>query len=247
MATPKHYAYVKIAEGCDYKCAFCIIPTLRGEYRSRPGDSIVREARALAARGVKELLLISQDTTFYGIDRQRARRARPAAARAERDRRPRVDPAALPLSDHDRRRDAGGDGGVRQGLQLHRPAAAARVERGAQADEAARHARRPTTRCSTRIRERVPGVALRTTFIVGFPGETEADVDELCALRRRSRVRPCRRLHLLARGRHLGLSSSTTMCRRGRRRRGGARVMGLQKKLVRKRQQRARSASGSGS
>src|SRR4051794_13883479 len=70
LATPKHYAYVKIAEGCDYKCAFCIIPTLRGEYRSRPGDSIVREARALAERGVKELLLISQDTTFYGIDRK---------------------------------------------------------------------------------------------------------------------------------------------------------------------------------
>ena len=69
LATPKHYAYVKIAEGCDYKCAFCIIPTLRGHYRSRPADSIVREARALAARGVKELLLISQDTTFYGVDR----------------------------------------------------------------------------------------------------------------------------------------------------------------------------------
>src|SRR6185369_11003065 len=69
LATPKHYAYVKIAEGCDYKCAFCIIPTLRGKYRSRPSDSIVTEARALAARGVKELLLISQDTTFYGIDR----------------------------------------------------------------------------------------------------------------------------------------------------------------------------------
>src|ERR1700686_2752926 len=69
LATPKHYAYVKIAEGCDYKCAFCIIPTLRGAYRSRPADSIVREARGLAERGVKELLLISQDTTFYGIDR----------------------------------------------------------------------------------------------------------------------------------------------------------------------------------
>src|SRR5256885_2392073 len=69
LATPKHYAYVKIAEGCDYKCAFCIIPTLRGHYRSRPADSIVREARSLAARGVKEILLISQDTTFYGIDR----------------------------------------------------------------------------------------------------------------------------------------------------------------------------------
>ncbi len=69
LATPRHYAYVKIAEGCDYKCAFCIIPTLRGNYRSRPADSIVREAEALAARGVKELLLISQDTSFYGIDR----------------------------------------------------------------------------------------------------------------------------------------------------------------------------------
>src|SRR5204863_2551183 len=69
LATPKHYAYVKIAEGCDYKCAFCIIPTLRGAYRSRPADSILREARRLAERGVKELLLISQDTTFYGIDR----------------------------------------------------------------------------------------------------------------------------------------------------------------------------------
>src|SRR5262249_7161294 len=69
LATPRHYAFLKIAEGCDYKCAFCIIPKLRGNYRSRPADSIVREARALAARGVKELLLISQDTTFYGIDR----------------------------------------------------------------------------------------------------------------------------------------------------------------------------------
>ena len=58
LATPKHYAYVKIAEGCDYKCAFCIIPTLRGKYRSRPSDSIVTEARPLGARGVKELLHI---------------------------------------------------------------------------------------------------------------------------------------------------------------------------------------------
>src|ERR671924_1587648 len=67
-ATPKHYAYLKIAEGCDYKCAFCIIPKLRGSYRSRPVETIVREARSLAARGVRELILISQDTTFYGRD-----------------------------------------------------------------------------------------------------------------------------------------------------------------------------------
>src|SRR5262249_29097555 len=69
LATPRHYAYVKIAEGCDYKCAFCIIPTLRGHYRSRPIESIVHEARMLAKRGVKEILLISQDTSFYGVDR----------------------------------------------------------------------------------------------------------------------------------------------------------------------------------
>ncbi|MBA3888024.1 MAG: radical SAM protein, partial [Acidobacteria bacterium] len=69
LSTPRHFAYVKVAEGCDYTCAFCIIPTLRGQYRSRTTDSIVREARALAARGVRELLLISQDTTFFGIDR----------------------------------------------------------------------------------------------------------------------------------------------------------------------------------
>ena len=69
LVTPKHYAYVKVAEGCDYTCAFCIIPTLRGHYRSRDPESIVTEARRLAARGVRELLLISQDTTFYGVDR----------------------------------------------------------------------------------------------------------------------------------------------------------------------------------
>ncbi|MGE5359395.1 MAG: radical SAM protein, partial [Bacteroidales bacterium] len=69
LTTPAHYAYVKVAEGCDYKCAFCIIPTLRGPYRSRPADSILEEAAALARRGVRELILISQDTTFYGVDR----------------------------------------------------------------------------------------------------------------------------------------------------------------------------------
>jgi ribosomal protein S12 methylthiotransferase len=84
LATPRHYAYIKIAEGCDYKCAFCIIPTLRGHYRSRPADSIVREARELASRGVKEVLLISQDTSFYGNDR--GERGALAAARSSSSR-----------------------------------------------------------------------------------------------------------------------------------------------------------------
>jgi ribosomal protein S12 methylthiotransferase len=178
MATPKHYAYVKIAEGCDYKCAFCIIPTLRGEYRSRPGDSIVREARALAARGVKELLLISQDTTFYGIDRHE----RGALGRLLRE-----------LNTID------GLEWIRL-LYLYPTtidddtlAAMAECEKICNyIDLPLQHAsnavlkrmKRPGTRQSydtllTRIRERVPGVALRTTFIVGFPGETEADTEEL--------------------------------------------------------------------
>ncbi len=141
LATPRHYAYVKIAEGCDYKCAFCIIPTLRGHYRSRPAESIVARPSVLPRGGVKELLLISQDTSFYGVDRGE----RGALARLlrdlNRDRRPRVDPHALPLSDHDRRRRAGCDGGEREGLQVHRPAAAACVRRRVEADEAAGHAR----------------------------------------------------------------------------------------------------------
>src|SRR4030095_737991 len=68
LATPKHFAYVKIAEGCDHTCAFCAIPQMRGKYRSRRAASIVREAEQLAAQGVKELILISQDSTQYGLD-----------------------------------------------------------------------------------------------------------------------------------------------------------------------------------
>ena len=179
-ATPRHYAYVKIAEGCDYKCAFCIIPTLRGKYRSRPGDSIVTEARALAARGVKELLLISQDTTFYGIDRQE----RGALARLLRQ-----------LNAID------GLEWIRL-LYLYPTtideetlAAMAECDKVCKyIDLPLQHAsnavlkrmKRPGTRQSyntllARIRARVPGVALRTTFIVGFPGETDADAEELCA------------------------------------------------------------------
>ena len=178
FATPRHYAYVKIAEGCDYKCAFCIIPTLRGAYRSRPSESIVREARALAARGVKELLLISQDTTFYGVDR----RERGALARLLRE-----------LNAID------GLEWIRL-LYLYPTtideatlAAMAECEKVCKyidlplqhaSNDVLRRMKRPGTRQAydrllARIRERVPGVALRTTFIVGFPGETDADVDEL--------------------------------------------------------------------
>ena len=179
LATPRHYAYLKIAEGCDYKCAFCIIPKLRGQYRSRPAESILQEARALASRGVKELILISQDTTFYGIDRQE----RGALGRLLRA-----------LNEID------GLEWIRL-LYLYPTtinedmlSAMAECEKVCKyIDLPLQHAsnpvlkrmKRPGTRQSydrllSQIRARVPGVALRTTFIVGFPGESRDDVEELC-------------------------------------------------------------------
>ena len=171
---------MKIAEGCDYNCAFCIIPKLRGAYRSRDEASVVAEARALAARGVKELLLVSQDTTFYGIDRDRQDRgalgrllrALNAIDGLEWIRLLYLYPTTIT------RRDDRRDGGVRKGRALHRPAAAARVGGDAQAHAPARHAPSYETLLAN-LRHALPGVTLRTTFVVGFPGETEADVDEL--------------------------------------------------------------------
>ena len=178
LTTPRHFAYVKVAEGCDYTCAFCIIPTLRGKFRSRDAHSIVREARSLAARGVKELLLISQDTTFYGIDKGE----RGALARLLRE-----------LN-------------AVEGLEWIRLlylypttitddvlAAMAECEKVCRyIDLPLQHAsasvlkrmRRPGDRKTydkllDRIRRTVSDVTLRTTFIVGFPGETEAEFGEL--------------------------------------------------------------------
>ena len=163
LATPRHYAYVKIAEGCDYKCAFCIIPTLRGHYRSRPVESIVARSRALAARGVKELLLISQDTSFYGIDRgERGALARLLRALNGVDGIEWIRMLYLyPTTIGDDVLEAMAES--EKVVQLHRPAAAARVRRRAEADEAAGHARQlraaarphprrafPASRCAPR-------------------------------------------------------------------------------------------------
>ncbi len=178
LATPRHYAYVKVAEGCDYTCAFCIIPRLRGHYRSRPAAEIVREAHHLAGRGVKELLLISQDTTFYGNDLGE----RGALARLLRELN-RVDGLEwirllylYPTTIDDTMLDAMAESDkVCKYIDLPLQHAS---------DAVLKRMKRPGTRKSyerllTNIRTRMPGAALRTTFIVGFPGETEADVAEL--------------------------------------------------------------------
>jgi len=178
LTTPRHFAYVKIAEGCDYTCAFCIIPTLRGHYRSRPAESIVREARMLAERGVRELLLISQDTTFYGIDRGE----RGALGRLLRELNS-IDGLEwirllylYPTTITDDVLDAMAEcEKVCRYVDLPLQHASAAV---------LKRMRRPGTRRTydallQRIRDRVPGVALRTTLIVGFPGETDDDYAEL--------------------------------------------------------------------
>jgi ribosomal protein S12 methylthiotransferase len=178
LTTPKHFAYVKVAEGCDYTCAFCIIPTLRGAYRSRTSESIVREARALAERGVRELLLISQDTTFFGIDRGE----RGALGRLLRELNA-IDGLAwirllylYPTTISDDVLAAMADcEKVCRYIDLPLQHASAEV---------LKRMRRPGNRHTydkllTRIRSRVPDVTLRTTLIVGFPGETETDFAEL--------------------------------------------------------------------
>jgi ribosomal protein S12 methylthiotransferase len=178
LSTPRHYAYLKVAEGCDYTCAFCIIPTLRGSYRSRSEDSIVQEAEALAARGVKELLLISQDTTFFGNDRKergalgRLLRRLNAIEGLEWIRLLYLYPTTITDDTLDAMADCEK---VCKYIDLPLQHASADV---------LRRMRRPGNRQAydkllARIRSRVPGVTLRTTFIVGFPGETEAEFAEL--------------------------------------------------------------------
>jgi ribosomal protein S12 methylthiotransferase len=178
LATPRHYAYIKIAEGCDYKCGFCIIPTLRGHYRSRSHESVVREAHALAARGVRELLLVSQDTTFYGNDRgergalARLLRALQEVGGIEWIRMLYLYPTTI------------GDDVLEAMAELDKVCRYVDLPLQHAADGVLKRMKRPGTRASyerllDRIRTRVPGVTLRTTFIVGYPGETADEFEEL--------------------------------------------------------------------
>jgi len=175
--TSEAVAYLKVAEGCDYRCAFCIIPHLRGDQRSRPIESIVAEARKLAAQGVQELVLISQITTNYGLDLAgkpqlaqllralgeveipwiRVHYAYPTGLTEEVLAAYREVPNVLPYLDLP--------------LQHSHPEVLKAMNRPWQADV--------TGGVLARIREQLPDAVLRTTFIVGYPGETEEHFQHL--------------------------------------------------------------------
>ena len=180
LTTPPHLAYVKISEGCDYTCSFCIIPTLRGRHRSRPSEDVVAEVRMLSARGVKEIVLVAQDSTRYGLDLG----VRDGLAYLLR-RLGRIDGIhwirvlyAYPATLSDAVLDAiASEDRVVKYVDIPLQHAS---------DAVLRRMKRPTGGGNLmgmleRIRRRVPGVAVRTSFIVGFPGETEADFGELLA------------------------------------------------------------------
>jgi ribosomal protein S12 methylthiotransferase len=180
LSTPPWLAYVKISEGCDYTCSFCIIPTLRGRHRSRGVEDVVAEARSLAARGVREIVLVAQDSTRYGLDHG----VRDGLAYLLR-RLGRVDGIrwirvmyAYPATLSDPILDAiASEEKVVKYVDIPLQHASEAV---------LRRMKRPTGRGQLlgmieRIRARVPGVAIRSSFIVGFPGETEGDFDELLA------------------------------------------------------------------
>ena len=190
--TPKHFAYVKIAEGCNHPCTFCIIPQIRGRHRSRTVESVVAEARQLVKEGVKELNLISQDTTFFGMDTWEQR---------PNPRTPVDSSRGTALTTLLRQLNAiEGDFWIR--LLYTHPAhwSDELIRTIAECPKVARYIDIPLQHISdpmlermqretsgdyirqliARIRAGIPGIAVRTTFIVGFPGETDADVDELC-------------------------------------------------------------------
>ena len=178
VTTPKHQAYIKIAEGCDHPCTFCIIPQLRGAFRSRRFESVVREAENLAAAGAREITLIGQDTTSYGEDlglRDGLAQLLERLAQVEDllwvrflyAYPNRVTQKMLEtLAAHTRLAKY-----IDMPLQHASRNVLARMKRGSHGDA--------FLKLLERMRATIPGVALRTSFIVGFPGETEADFQEL--------------------------------------------------------------------
>ncbi|OQB64414.1 MAG: Ribosomal protein S12 methylthiotransferase RimO [Bacteroidetes bacterium ADurb.Bin141] len=178
MTTPRHFAYMKISEGCDRPCSFCAIPLMRGQHVSKPVEELVKEAKVLAAKGTKELILIAQDSTFYGLDLYKERRLHKlmeqlaAVEGIEWLRLHYAFPSGFPLEILDVMRETPN---ICKYLDIPLQHAS---------DNMLKSMRRGITREKTTalinaIREKVPGVAVRTTFITGYPSETEKDHETL--------------------------------------------------------------------
>ena len=176
--TPKHYAFLKIAEGCDRPCSFCAIPLMRGKYKSKPIEDLVTESKKLAKNGVKELILIAQDLTYYGLDLYKSRR---------------LADLLIALSEVDgiewiRLHYAFPTGFPEDVLQVIREndKVCNYIDIPLQhiSDSVLKSMRRGTTHEKTdalleKFRKEVPGMTIRTSLIVGYPGETEEDFQEL--------------------------------------------------------------------
>jgi ribosomal protein S12 methylthiotransferase len=178
--TPRHYAYLKISEGCDRLCTFCAIPGMRGKHVTKPIEEVLREARELAADGVRELILVAQDTTYYGMDLYG--RVRLAELLRELDTIKGIEWIrilyAYPIHFTDELIETlAGARKIIPYLDLPLQHINDRVLRRMQR----RVNRAATEELLARLRAAIPHLALRTTFIVGFPGETEAEFEELVA------------------------------------------------------------------
>ena len=183
--TPRHYAYLKISEGCNHRCSFCIIPSLRGDLVSRPVGDVLREAEQLVRAGVKEILVVSQDTSAYGVDLKYAaqpwrdveRRAKfydLAAALGELGVWIRLH-YVYPYPHVDRVIELMKEGGVLPYLDIPFQHASARILKLMKRPAAAEN----TLERIAAWRRIAPDITIRSTFIVGFPGESEADFAEL--------------------------------------------------------------------
>ncbi len=186
ISTPSHYAYLKIAEGCNRSCSYCAIPLIRGAHKSIPIDDLVAEAKALVAKGVKELIVISQDTTWYGLDLYRRRALGELLDRLATEsgaswiRLHYTYPASFPedaidaIANHPNICNY-----IDIPLQHINSRILSSMQRGID--------REGTLRLLDRFRQKLPSAAIRTTLIVGYPGETEADFEELKEFVRQAR------------------------------------------------------------
>jgi ribosomal protein S12 methylthiotransferase len=178
LTNPSHFAYLKIAEGCDRPCSFCAIPLMRGKHISRPMEELILEARNLAKKGTKELLLIAQDSTYYGLDLYKKRNLAELLLRLsdvegiDWIRLHYAFPTGFPMDVLD--------------VMAERPTICKYLDIPLQhgSSRMLQIMRRGTTREKTEallntIREKVPGIAIRTTLIAGHPGETEQDFEEM--------------------------------------------------------------------